>query len=495
MESSYRKTALDTTINITAFIILIPLDLIRLPLLTKNLTLQDYGRWGQLKTTVSLSIAFTSLGLGTAMTRFLASEENREELQEGFYSILLARLLICLIIALVVFLFAFPIAMYFFDGAVQIVQISAALIVMTTLEPIYMRLVTIFRQVKVRTIINITDGYARIGLFAALLLTGHELLSIILAILAVKVVVVIFLIFWVSSQIGFKRPKFSRMKEYLRFSLPTVPSSIGFWLVNLSDRYVIAYLLGATSVGIYYAGYSIGQLPFVISGLLHFIMPVAIFQLYDTDRMEEVKNHLSYLAKYFLAVTIPFIFGAAVMAKPVLMVLTTPEIATHAWPVVQIIALSFLFFGIYNVVQYILLATKKTKPIAFIWTISAIVNLGLNILVVPYWGIVGAAITTLIAYFLVMCITCYFAFKEFTFNTNWSFIVKSLLASAVMSLVLWLMAPQGTVYTLLTVVVGIVVYGVMIVTLRGFTKTEFEFFKGLLRRPGRGGVEADISDE
>jgi len=126
--------------------------------------------------------------------------------------------------------------------------------------------------------------------------------------------------------------------------------------------------------------------------------------------------------------------------------------------------------------------TKKTKKLAPIWILAAALNLGLNILLVPRIGILGAAITTLIAFSLALGAISYYSFKEFKFSIDWHFIIKSLIASAVMSLAVWLMAPQGNLDTILTVVAGVIIYGVVLLLLRGFSKEEFRFFWGLLRR-------------
>ena len=159
MKISYQKTALDTIINAGAEFLLFPLVLIRMPILTKNLTAQDYGLWGLIFTTCSLTLPFTSLGIGAAMSRFLPSKKKKEEIQEGFYSVLFVKLSISLVIALTVLLFASPIAFHFFDGDVQIVQITAAFIFLTTLHPMYTRLLRIFRKVKILSIIKIIEGY------------------------------------------------------------------------------------------------------------------------------------------------------------------------------------------------------------------------------------------------------------------------------------------------------------------------------------------------
>lgn len=119
---------------------------------------------------------------------------------------------------------------------------------------------------------------------------------------------------------------------------------------------------------------------------------------------------------------------------------------------------------------------------ATIWIVAAVLNVGLNILVVPKMGILGAAITTLVVFLLATGAISYYSFKEFKFSIDWYFIIKSLIASAVMSLAVWLMAPQGNLDTILTVVAGVVIYGAILMLMRGFSKEEMKFFWRLFRR-------------
>ena len=272
------------------------------------------------------------------------------------------------------------------------------------------------------------------------------------------------------------------MREYLSFSLPTIPASISAWVVASSDRYVISYFLGATSVGIYSAGYGIGSIILMAATVLGFVLPPTLSKLYDEGRMEEVKTHLRYSLKYLLAATIPFVFGAAILAEPVLRIFTTPEIASKGYFVVPLVALSTLFITAYMPISHIIVLRKKTRIIGTIWVVCALVNLGLNVLVVPRFGILGAAITTLIAYGLALGLTTYYSFKEFRFPIDWRFIAKSLIASGAMSAAIWAIAPQGTLATALTVLAGTAIYGTVLLLLRGFTKEEFNFFKKLFQR-------------
>lgn len=482
MKSSYQKTARDTVIYGGATVLASLIGLIQLPLLTKTLGAYGYGLWSQVNVTVSLLLPFTGLGLAIALVRFLAAEKNREDIQEGFYSIFLVTCGASAVVSLAMFILASPLAVKFFDGEVQIVRITAAIVFVSSLEPIYLNLIRTFQQIKMYSIFTVAEGYGQLGLIALLVLCGYGITSVVLSVLVVKVAIIIILFFLVKSQIGIKKPNFSRMKEFLSLSLPTVPRRMGFWLVTVSDRYIISFFLGVTAVGIYSAAYGLGQLPYSFVSILTFILLVPLSQLYDEGRMEEVTTHLSYSLKYFLAIAIPFVFGAAVLAEPLLRLFSTPEIASQGGIITPLIALAVLILGISNIISNILLLVKKTKIMAYIWIIAAVLNLLLNIMFVPRMGILGAAIATLIAYLLALGLSTYYSFREFRFSIHWLFIAKSLVASVAMSLAIWFMSHQGNLDTILTVGAGVVIYGVGLMLLRGFSKEEIRFFRGLLQK-------------
>jgi O-antigen/teichoic acid export membrane protein len=169
------------------------------------------------------------------------------------------------------------------------------------------------------------------------------------------------------------------------------------------------------------------------------------------------------------------------LSKQILRIFSTSEIASQGFLIMPLAGLGALLLGVYVIISHILIAVRKTRVMAIIWGLAASVNLSLNILIVPQIGILGAAITTLIAYALVLVLVAYYSFKEFTFHIEWVFILKSLAASAIMSLVIWKIAPKETVTVLLTVALGIVIYVASLYLLKGFNKKEIKFFRGLFQ--------------
>tara|TARA_B100000676_G_scaffold313237_1_gene392581 strand:+ start:2151 stop:3611 length:1461 start_codon:yes stop_codon:yes gene_type:complete len=478
LKNSYNKTAFDTLTNAWADLILMPLLFIRMPILTKNLAPEEYGLWGLVFTTCSLSLTLTSLGLGSALSRFLPSNKSKENIQEGFYSVLIIKTLLSLFLSISFFVLS-QIFISDFDNNSELVKITSLLILLTTIQPVYSRLLKIFRKIKTLSTLKIIEGYGLVILYASILLNGYGLIHLLYSYLLVKTGIIIFLIIYLWPKTGIKWPKFTLLKEYFSYGLPTLPSSISFWIVNLSDRYIIVYLLGASSLGIYSAAYVIGSIPHMVSSLINFIMLVALSELYDKGEIEKVKAHLRYSAKYYFGLTIPFIFGSIICSKELLRILSTEEISSNGWFIVPIIAIAYLFLGIYNLLNYILLITKKTKILAVVWIIAMPLNIILNILIIPYYGLIGAAITTALSYFIAMCVTAFFSLKELTFSIDIGFILKSVVSSSIMGVFLIMFQPIGLLQMLICIVLALVIYTISLIILRSFNKNEYDLAKNL----------------
>lgn len=484
LESSYHRFARDVVIIGITNILLFVGGLILLPLLTKTLGASSYGIWAQVDVTIQLALIVAGLGLPFALSRFLAAETHKKKLQDGFYSSFTIVALVTLAVSVLLIVFAEPIARAFFSGMTEIVRLTSLIILVWSLDMMFLSLFRAKLQMLNYGIFMIATKFGEVGLIAYFVLNGHGISSVILCLLAVRTLIFIVLFLAIKSQIGIRKPHFFRTTEYLSFSLPTIPDSLSAWLVSSSDKYVIGYFLGAASVGVYSAGYALGVIPVMFAVVLAFVLSPTLSKLYDEGKISEVETYLSYSLKYFLALAIPFVFGAAILAEPVLRLLSTAEIASQGYFVVPLVALGVLFWGAYGVISHILVLVKKTKIMAFIWIIAALANLGLNIALVPHLGILGAAIALLVAYLLTLGIGSYLAFKEFTFNIDWRFIIKSLVASGIMVLVIWIVSRQGIphVDVAVTILGGMIIYGVVLFLLRGLSREELVFFRALLRR-------------
>ena len=412
--------------------------LILLPILTKTLGTDLYGVWTLILVTIYLLMPLGLLGLSTAMIRFFAGERDKNKIRQDFYAVFTLITLFSVLVASIFFAFSEPLAIAFFGGSSSItfVRLLSPIIIITTLDVICIEFFRAFQQMKKYAGLLILQQILEIIFISYAILSGYSLFGALLSLIVVRAFLLLLGFLIINSQIGIGRPNLnlSVLKPYLSFSLPLIPATISYLIVNLSDRYVIGYFLGVASVGIYSAAYNIGSI-------------VGIF---------------------------------AVLSKSLLATLTTSEFLS-AYLIVPIVALAVILFNCRSVFFDVLTLLKRTKIIGLIYGIAALLNLILNIILVPVIGILGAAISTLLTFFIFAVIVGILSFTEIPFEIDVKFILKSVIASVPMAFVVWKLNPYGAVDIVIAVGIAAVIYFGVLILLRGFTKDEYGFLRDFVK--------------
>jgi len=453
--------------------------LVFLTIITKILGAQDYGIWSQMRVTMSLAVSFTFLGLHEALIRFIPSERDKEGIKEGVYSSFALVFLINLIISLFLMIFSSQVSIFLkFDQI--FVKLLSLIIIFESLNSIFLVVIRAMKEIGKYFWFVTLKMLLEIGLLVAMVLFGQGLLGAITSFLIIKIIFFLVLGIYIINKIGFKFPNFSLIKKYLSFGFPTIADGISYWVITSSDRYLIGLFLGIIFVGYYVPAYSIGYILSIFIFPLSFVLSVILPKLFDEDNMQEVKKYLQYSLKYFLAIIIPATFGISILSKELLIIFSTKEIASNAYFVVPFVASSIAVYGATYFFSQILILAKKTKIIASVWTAVAFLNLVLNIIFIPVFGILGAAITTFLAYLSAFLLMYYLSFREFKFKIERNFILKVFTTSAFMGFSVWRLNLHGLAGLLLSISSGIIIYLVLMALLKGFDQKEIKFLKKLL---------------
>lgn len=455
-------------------------SLILLPIITKSYSASDYGVWVQITTTISLLPNVATLGLPYTMVRFLSAEKDIEKVREGFYSIAGVVLTSTIIISLILLLFSKSIALSLFNGNVDIARILVPIILLSCLNTFLLNYFRTFQQIKRYSVFLLIQTYLGVFIVSFFALRGYNITQASLGLLIANAVIFVIMWIFIVSDIGFKIPKFQNLRDYLSFGLPTVPGNLSYWVVDSSDRYVIGILLGTTFVGYYSPGYTLGNIIIMILAPFSMLLPAILPKYYEANDMAQVQIFLKYSLKFFFLIAIPSAFGLSALSKPILMILTTPSIAANGYIITPFIALSALLYGVYGLISNIIVLEKKTKVVGILWVLAAFLNLGLNILFVPQFGIVGAAIVTLLAYSVTFFITLNYTSRYFTFDFDLVFIIKSVISSIIMSFVIFVLNPYGILNIIITVIICSGVYFTLLIVLKGIKKEEVKLFRKMM---------------
>ena len=144
--------------------------------------------------------------------------------------------------------------------------------------------------------------------------------------------------------------------------------------------------------------------------------------------------------------------------------------------------MSLLLAGVYVVFSQVFVLIKRTSIIGISWAAAALLNLGLNIVFVPRFGVLAAAVTTFVSYTLLTGSIVFFSTKHLRFDIKGWFILKSLASSVVMSLIIWKLDPVSIINVLWVIVLGALVYFGSLFLMKSFSINEIRFFRQLFKR-------------
>lgn len=193
---------------------------------------------------------------------------------------------------------------------------------------------------------------------------------------------------------------FSYIKKYLRFCLPLMPTNTMWWIMNVSDRYMITYFIGASATGLY--GVS-AKFPSVVSILENVFyqswQTTAIHAMGDKDRD---KFFSDIITKYIVILCIG-IMGLLSVSRQAIAIFFSNDYY-EAWYCAAPLIVAVLMHAVSGCLGSMYTVFKKTNGVLYSAVFGGIVNIILNALLIPRMGSIGAAIATLVGYTVVMII-------------------------------------------------------------------------------------------
>lgn len=458
--------------------------IVLLPIITKLLGASEYGIWVVFITMTALAPLLLTLGLPLALGRFLPGEKDKKQVQDGIYSTFVIVISICLLLSIFIIFFSNQIADLLNVRNATLTMLLAPIFLFECLNLVCFAIIRAFQKVKAYSFFIVFAGSGQPALVIALILMGWGIFGAILSLLLIRIILFIIMFTFIARDVGFKVPQFLNMKEYIFLGAPTLGGYMSSWIIKSSDRHFINSFLGIIFVGYYAPGIALGNILSLVLAPLSFILPAILAEHFDSNRINEIKKYLEYSLKYFLILSIPGAFGLSLLSKQIMTIFSTTEIASNGYLITIFASFGVLFYGICDIFDQILLMFKKTKITSMIWMVIAIINIALNLMLIPYLGIIGAGIALLTTMLLAAVITCFYSIKylKFNFKIDWIFISKIIIASALMGSIALIIHPSGFYKTMITVVSSVLIYVILLFVFRCFNENELNFLKGLIRR-------------
>lgn len=373
-----------------------------LPLYTDNLTPEMLGVSDTVTSFTGLLFPLLVMGLDSAYSAFYFEKEDRERPRRVFSSIL-ALLFVIGVVPLIACLFSKGLSAIIFGNSEYYMVLILALIgVMMNLWFLPFALeIRMQNRMTVYGMITVISSLCMILLniyFVSVLKIG--VLALVLSTAIVYFLQLVLFGCCVKTRFSFSFIDRVLIKKMLHFSLPLVPTVVATWILNLSDRYVILYFLGEGEVGIYgIGGRFITLVNMIVSGVS---MAYTTFAYSNVDNPEAKKQYSSVLnLMYVLLAGIAFIIS--LFAKEIVQLMAAPAYAL-AYEPMRDMMFAQVIYAISTITSYGIYFKKKSGYALISTTIAAVVNLVLNFMLIPKFGIAAAAATTLVGYVIMFLI-------------------------------------------------------------------------------------------
>jgi O-antigen/teichoic acid export membrane protein len=303
------------------------------------------------------------------------------------------------------------------------------------------------------SLLTFTRAAATLVLRLALVVVGGlGVLGVVLADILVSIGFTIVLLRWFVPLI---RPVFSRevLIEALRFGLPRIPHGVAQQVMAISDRYLLNRFLwtglgmperersaaALRDIGVYSIGASFAlAMKLFLSAFEYAWAPF----YFATMKEPGATRTFSTVTTYGLAILLLLAAGLSAIANDLVRLMTEPQFYGAA-RVIPWVAAGVVFQGLYLLTSIGLNITKHTEYYPVSTTVAAAVSIGANVILIPRYGMIGAAWSNLAAYGVLAATAMWFSQRFYPISYEWGRIARLVGAAVIVYALAVLAVPQS----------------------------------------------------
>lgn len=432
------------------------IGLISFPILTRALSKEQYGVLSLINTTLFISVTFAKAGMPDGIIRFFKDYNSSNESLHVFCSTVVIRGLIFSSLMVAAYILFLPYIVHYLN-------IQSKYLVCFSIMAIYL----FFRPLNIIVLnfLRVTDKtafYASINIFnritsvfgslMLLLWFIKEFYGYFVGVIISELLVSLILFGWFFShyKVHLSQVSNSLSVQLMKFGLPLLFTELLYLLLAYVDRYLIVAYMGEGALGLYSVGYNLAAYvsDMIMFAVAYTVVPIYV-GIYKNDGREHTELFLQKCLKYLLTLMIPIFFGYIALSRDIFLVLASEKYVSAA-SFSPIILLGSYFIGLNSIFNAGLYLQKKTKTIMIVMLSALLINIVLNILLLPRYGVYGAALATLGASMLSSALTIALSSRYITVRIDMRTVFFYVLLSGVMFLAMLLIKTNLAWLTLLT---------------------------------------------
>lgn len=456
VDTSRKAISLRVGLGTIAYALIRLKGIVTLPIVTRLLGPENYGIYSMISNTASMVWPIASLNLGFGCATFLVHQRKRNEIAQHYYSALYLSSVTTLLGAVLLIVSSEWTGLTRSLG--PYVGVAAFYLLLSNTRELAVLPLQTFQRTKELVSFNLLSEFGAAVIGVLVLVFGFGFRVFVWGPLIFMSMLTAFVLARNVCLYGFyPRIDWTLVKKFTSVSLPLLPVSFSQWALQSLDSFFIAHYLGTVAVGINSVAYSFAGMVQGMLVVLNYVYYPTLVAFWDRGPhafYEAVNTSVRYVTVLCgLAVV-----GFTAAAEPIVHLLAAREFGDAA----SLIPIVVAAYGIHIITQMYRAATltleKNVAPVARGYLIGLVCNLLLNPIVIPVFGLTGAALNTLFSYGVTHLLVINFGRKRSNGAIEWRHQVRVVLPTVCGTVVAWLITGHHWVNAFLALIIGISVF-------------------------------------
>ena len=450
-----------------------------LPLYTRHLTRADYGAAEVLLATVVALSILVRLGIIEALLRFYFQFDERRERDDVVRTSFAFLLLTSSAGALIAAALAGPLSELVLDRRdTELTLIAIAGLWLFTNYELLMALFRLDERARAYLTASLANVLLTIVLTVWLVVLEDEgARGLLLGNFGGTAAILVALLYVHRARLAVW-PAAGRLRQMLRFGLPTMPAELSLYALNFIDRIMLVRFVGLAEAGLYSLAVKFSQAVTVVVRAFNLAWPPLAYSIRDDD---EAKRTYAFIVTYFLLVAVTLVLALSLEARWVARALAAAQFF-ESYKAVPLVSTGVTLYALYLVLVVVVGRVGRTEFNFPVTATAAAANVGLNLLLVPPYGLVGAGIALVGSYIVMLALMYAVARRLFAVPFQWGRLARIVVIAAGLfaagELALPTHAWQGFVSRALLVPV----FGLLLFASGFFQPVELEYLRSLRER-------------
>lgn len=470
--SDARKIAKNTTVLYIAQIITYVLGFFITVYTVRYLSVDSYGILSTALALTGIYVVFGDLGLSTLTVREVARDESLTHKYVGNTTImkLFLSLFTFLLTVLTVYILGYN------DITIIVTYILTAAFIFNAFSSIFYSIFQSYQKMEYQSVATILNSVVMLIGTLLVIYLGLDVIAFAFVYLVANAINFIYIL--VTYAWKFYLPNIEMDLEFwkstIKEALPLSITSLFAVLVFRIDSVMLSVMSGMEAVGFYSAAYRL------MEALIFFpqVYTTAIFPVFSklyVSSINPLKGAYIKSFKYLTILSLPIAVGITLLAEPIILLLFKPEYIPSILAL-QIVVWVLPFIFVNYIQGSLLTAMNRQVTYLKITAASLVLNVGMNLVLIPLYSYLGAAFVTVITEIFSVALGFYVLSKLLAKVKVHEIIFKPGVACLVMALFILLV--QTNLF--LEIAISAVIYFVVLIALKGFTPEDYDLFRQIL---------------